>query len=346
MRLRPVSRRARARGLTLIELLVVIAVMSAVTLASFSYVGEDRAQIRFDDTQRRLESLRRAIAGSATPAWAGEYRLSGFVSDNGILPGALLQLVASPAGFAPRGALRARFDRSPVAADCSSEGGDVSDVAGDGALLLKGHRGDYLGGLAGNGVFRDGWGNRSAGDDALNFGWSVGAGGGSFTVTSLGAHNEVGNGSVEWDADRGFSLDAGSWTSPLAGWTVRLVNRSGADLVAGTWRASLLVFRNDAAGGRWLRYTSTPFTATLLSPLATGTDTPLAFAASGCYPGDTVNTAAALIPAGRHLLVLVQDGDATPHNSSDGIYNPATPSVVQVNVFAATLLPGAELVIR
>ena len=336
----------RARGLTLIELLVVIAVMSAVTLASFSYVGEDRAQIRHDDTRRRLEVLRRAIVGSDVPAWAGEFRLSGFISDNGVLPENLQQLVASPAGLAPRGVLRARFDRSPVSSDCSSEGGDVVDVAGEGGMLVKGHRGDYLAGLAVNGVLRDGWGNRSAGDDALNFGWRVTAASGSLAVTSLGAHNEVGNGSTEWDADRGFSLDAGSWTSPLGGWTVRLVNRSGADVVAGTWRASLLVFRNDATGGRWLRYTSTPFTATLLAPLASGTATALAFAPTGCHPGDVINAAAALIPAGRHLLVLVQDSDGTPHNGTDGVHNPAAPSVTPVSVFAATQLPDAELVIR
>lgn len=336
----------RARGLTLIELLVVIAVMSAVTLASFSYVGEDRAQIRYDDTQRRLEILRRAIIGSATPAWAGEFRLSGFVSDNGVLPDSLQQLVGTPAGLVPRGLVRARFDRSPVAGDCSSEGGDVLDVAGEGGVLVKGHRGDYLAGLAANGVFRDGWGNRGAGDDLLNFGWGVAAGRDSLTVTSLGAHNEPGSGSTEWDADRGFSVDAGSWSSPVGGWTVRLVNRSGADLVTGTWRASLLVFRNDTSGGRWLRYTSAPFTATFLAPLASGTATPLVFGASGCFPGDTVNTATARIPDGRHLLVLVQDSDSTPHNSTDGIYNATAPSVTSVSVFAATQLPDAELVIR
>ncbi|MBN8284204.1 type II secretion system protein [Zoogloea sp.] len=336
----------RARGLTLIELLVVIAVMSAVTLASFSYVGEDRAQIRHDDTQRRLEVLRRAIVGSATPVWAGEFRLSGFVSDNGVLPENLQQLVTSPAGLAQRGVLTARFDRSPLGSDCSSEGSDVVDLAGEGGLLVKGHRGDYLAGLAVNGVFRDGWGNRAAGDDVLNFGWRVTAGAGSLAVASLGAHNELGNGVTEWDTDRGFDLDAGSWSSPLGGWTVRLVNRSGADIVAGTWRASLLVFRNDSSGGRWLRYTSTPFTASLLSPLVSGTATPLAFAATGCYPGDTANTAVARIPAGRHVLVLVQDSDTTPHNSTDGLYSPGAPSVTPVSVFSATQLPDVELVIR
>ena len=178
--------RARPSGFTLAELLVVVAILSAVAMASFSLVTEDRAQARADDTRSRILALRRAILGPETPAYGGELRLAGYVADNGQLPENLRALIDA-AGHMRRGGVTPplsaispssgssgcflKMPEEEDAAEGETAEGSVSSDAAKAARVVKGHRGDYLAGLTHNGKFRDGWGNVQLNGDEDNFGW-------------------------------------------------------------------------------------------------------------------------------------------------------------------------------
>lgn len=340
------------RGFTLIELLVVVAILSAASLLAFGIVTEDRAQIRYDDTRVRLQSLRRAILGQLGPV--NPDVVGGFVADNGDLPSDLAT-VLQRGSLLVQGVQSPLFDPIPDTATCANNGGETP-LSDSSAVLVKGHRGDYLGGLAFNGHFRDGWGNEdgNATADALNFGWSVVFDGAtrSLSVTSLGADNAVGG--SDFAADRSLLIPSADWLVPLQGWSVRLVARTDIPATQ-PLSVSLLVFRNTASGGQWLRY-STAISSVCLdgdgdgvvggSPCPQGSVT-LSFGAN-CKAGDA-SSGPTLIPQGRHLLVVTGHpgalwgaGDSpywdTPSNSKQ--------TVARVDAVAGMVLPEARLELR
>ena len=343
--------RAVGHGFTLIELLVVVAILSAASLLAFGIVTEDRAQIRYDDTRLRLQSLRRAILGQLGPV--NPEVVGGFVADNGDLPSDLATLVHAGSLLA-QGVHSPLFDPVPDTATCASNGGEIV-LSDSSAVLVKGHRGDYLGGLTFNGRFRDGWGNEN-GDpatDALNFGWSIEGTSPSLTVTSLGNDNAAG-GSDDFAADRSLSITANDWQVPLQGWSVRLVART--DIPASQpLSVSLLVFRNTAAGGQWRRY-STPISSVCLDGngdgLVGGSACPqssltLSFTAH-CKAGDT-SSGATVVPQGRHLL-LVTGHTGALWSTGDSPYWDAPintrQSLARIDAVTGMALPEVRLELR
>jgi prepilin-type N-terminal cleavage/methylation domain-containing protein len=76
----------RQAGFTLVELLVVVFLLSAVALSAVSFVSEEDAQLRYEDTRTRLESIRSAIGGHPAQATAGKAPASGFYADVGRYP--------------------------------------------------------------------------------------------------------------------------------------------------------------------------------------------------------------------------------------------------------------------
>lgn len=338
------------RGFTLIELLVVVAILSAASLLAFGIATEDRAQIRHDDTRLRLQSLRRAVLGQLGPA--SPQSIGGFVADNGDLPSDLTTLLQSGSLLA-QGVHSPLFDPVPDTASCASNGGETT-LGDSGAVLVKGHRGDYLGGLAFNGNFRDGWGNEdnNSAVDALNFGWSVvlNSVARSLTISSLGTDNAVGG--SDFAADRSLSILAADWLLPLQGWTVRVANYSGADIASQKMSVSLLVFRNTASGGQWLRY-STPVADVCLDGTGDGLvgaavcpqSVTFSFAAN-CKAGDTAS-GASLIPQGRHLLLVTGDSDSTLWNATDSPeWSTGKRSFARIDAVAGIALPEARLELR
>lgn len=330
----------------MIELLVVVAVLSAASLLAFGVFSEDRTQIRYDDTRLRLQVLRRAILGQNGPSTAAE-AAAGFVADNGGLPTDLITLLQ-------QGALQARAVRSPIfdpkpddttcANDSSADDITLSDPA---AQLVKGHVGDYLGGLAVNGRFRDGWGNVASADDASNFGWSTvfDATNKTLAVTSLGLDNAA-NGS-DFAADFGLTVAANDWLLPISGWTVTVRNTRSTDIAANKLSLSLLVFLNNASGGQWLRYATAS-----LPCLGTGSGCTASVAIAftdGCKPGESVSNKGR-IPQGRHLLVLTDNGgDNTPWTTDDKVSGGPTLTnavMTQVDAVAGRNLPTVTLEIR
>lgn len=360
MLLRP--RAPQPGGFTLIELLVVVAVLSAASLLAFGVFSEDRTQIRYDDTRLRLQVLRRAILGQNGPSTAVE-AAAGFVADNGALPTDLVTLLQ-------QGALQARAVRSPIFdpkpddTSCANDGSadDITLVAttpvtapnvfSPAAQLVKGHGGDYLGGLSVNGRFRDGWGNVSSTDDASNFGWSTAFDGTNKTLafTSLGIDND--SGGSDFAADFGLAVAANDWLVPIAGWTVT-VKFSGMEIPANRLSLSLLVFVNNASGGQWLRYATTALSTCLGTNSGCTTSATLTFT-DGCKPGENLLNKGR-IPQGRHVL-LVSYNATSPWTTGDTLTIAATsatgaaanygPILTQIDAVAGRNLPAVTLEIR
>lgn len=170
--IRPTDRR-RQRGMTLLELLVVVALMSAVGFMALSQVGDDLGQARYQDTENRLETIRKAIIGDTSRTLNGQPEIRGFVSDMGRLPVNLTELLKRE---------YCENDRKvKTEADCNAiPGGNwislpdsrIDDATtGFGTGLRVGWNGPYLIATADENeasVYRDGWGND---DGTHNFGW-------------------------------------------------------------------------------------------------------------------------------------------------------------------------------
>ncbi len=337
-----------ARGFTLIELLVVVAILSAASLLAFAGLGEDRAQLRYDDTRQRLQHLRAAVLGDTA--------LAGYVADNGRLPGSVADLLG-PGELRERAALSPLFVPAPDASSCSGDSGIA--LTDNGALLIKGHRGDYLGGRAVNGRFRDGWGNVGSADDAANSGWATVLNAPTLHISSLGADNAAGG--SDYAADQTLAITANDWLLPIAGWTVtvnnaRLGSDTANDIPAGRLSVSLLVFVNDSDGGQWRRYASAALPCLdgngdgEVDGLACARSASVAFG-DGCQPG-VADAELGRIPQGRHLLVLTDNGgDGQPWTADDLVSGGATlrastPIYKQIDAIAGHNLPAVTLEIR
>lgn len=143
----------RVTGFTLLELLIVVAILSSIAYVALDTLKEDVSQIRFDDTENRLVSIRKAIVGDHSRRLGQGSEISGYVADVGVLPSRLRDLIEDPC-------------QNPVAGNCGWKS--------DGALRF-GWRGPYLNvtSVGGDNSFRDGWGNTaiSTVEDDDNFGW-------------------------------------------------------------------------------------------------------------------------------------------------------------------------------
>jgi len=354
------------RGFTLIEMLVVVALIAATAAVALLITGRHDQQSRRETTVRLMGDIVRAVAGDAGPVWSGETRLSGFVVDNGRLPANLFELTARDAlvdeaecgsgsataagKFSCHKARAAVFDPTPGGDDGAIEpvGGDEMALTDSRAFLPKGMR-RYLD-AGGGSSLRDGWGNRAiGGDDDANVGWVLGVPAtatGSWRLTSLGSNNALDASPPDPDeervADITRSVRPEDWSQDIQGWTVRLVNGTGADLTAGAYvGASLLVWENRAGGGTWRRFT----TELLDSGLTAGASVDLVFPAGG-YPGGGYATTR--VPIGEHVLVGVRSANAVAHDADDAVLEDVdgAPVLAHVRLFPGAARPVVELVLR
>ncbi len=363
---RPQSSSLPADGFTLIELLVVVAILSAASLLAFGVFAEDRTQIRYEDTRQRLLTLYRAILGHNGPGSASDVAM-GFVADNGDLPTDLATLMA--VGTLDRRTVKSPvFDPKPNDTTCENDNSadDITLTAtapatppavyAPAAQLAKGHRGDYLGGLAVNGHFRDGWGNVSGTDDVLNSGWvtAYDAPSKTLSIASLGMDNA--SGGLDFAADSAAAVTAGDWLIPISGWSVQVKNLRTTDIAPNKLSVNLLVYVNRPGGGKWRRYASTSLGCmdgdddNMVVGLPCSRITSIAFI-DGCKPGVTA-TGTGHIPQGRHLLLISDNGpDGIPWTSDDVISSgttltSASPVFTQVDAMAGRVLPALTLEIR
>lgn len=318
------------RGFTLLELLLVVFILSTIAAMTVSFVNNADQQFRYEETQRRLLSIRRATIGDLDAVYYGERLLSGFVVENGALPATISALTAPPAGFEPYGLKDPIFDPDPDP-DGFNNGGAVMTLGNVAEKLVKGHRGGYLSMQPGDSEYRDGWGNWI--NDG-NFGWTVAAIANSLTITSLGADGQ--SGGSDYNADISNAVAQSDWSIDISGWRVTVTNNSGGDIP--NLRVSLLVYENRSPSPRWRRLTS----ARVLS-LANGASADFTFPG----PEAGLSSISTLIPMGQHLLVLVQDANGTPHDSDDMAYLIGGNRVTRhVNWFPRVVMPPAEMLIK
>ena len=345
----------RHSGFTLIELLVVVAILSAASLLAFGVFTEDRAQMRYDDTRHRLTVLRHAVLGrffGLTAANGG-----GFVADNGDLPSDIATLMQAGSLLA-QGVQTPVFDPQPDAATCANNGGESTSPFGatpdPNALLIKGHRGDYLGGMVFNNHFRDGWGNvdPSTAADALNSGWQLDLNSSerSLSFTSLGVDNQ--SGGIDFAADITHKIAGNDWLVPLQGWSITLDKRyvPTADTTI-RLAASLLVFRNTASGGQWLRYSTPMLNACfdgdgdgMVGGLPCATSETLSFTAT-CNPNNS-NSAVASVPQGRHLLLVTAHPTAVWQADDSPNWRTGQQALTRIDALAGSPLAPVHLELR
>lgn len=351
------------QGFTLVEMLLVVAILSATAWMALALTSDNQELQRRQDSERRLAAIVNAVRGFEHAPWGGEQRLSGFVADNGRLPVALRELsnyaqlvdmseladASEPAASTASGLLHGlrlrtpRFDPQPDSSGWNN-GGEIDLNAAE-EKLPKGLR-RYLESRLGSAIYRDGWGNQSANasDDNLDYGWLLGLPANSsaaWSVRSLGANNALDAlpPAQAPDADIQRSVLADDWSLDLAGYSVRVLNRSGAALPVGVWlRASLLLYQNQPGGGRWRRYSTQAVTG-----LADGDTAVLTFPAGG-YPGGTLDTRMA---QGEHLLLLVSDSDNTAHNGNESPWLSGGSRVSRkLTFYASAARPALEIALR
>jgi type II secretory pathway pseudopilin PulG len=90
------------RGQTLIELLILIAALSAISVATIGLSTDTLNESRFNETKRRLNTIRNALVGDPTLMQIGARSNFGYQGDVGGIPGAIQGLQAlwsAPAGI-------------------------------------------------------------------------------------------------------------------------------------------------------------------------------------------------------------------------------------------------------
>jgi prepilin-type N-terminal cleavage/methylation domain-containing protein len=146
-------------GFTLLELLLVLFIMGLLATTATVMVDGLDTQSRYDESKRRMQMVKRAIAGDPQRIINNQPDVSGFVADMGRTPSSLQELLLQ--GTLPD------YEEDTVSG------------------LSAGWRGPYLETL-GTGKFHDGYGNPGTASD--NFGWTYTvAASGVVSLSSKGA---------------------------------------------------------------------------------------------------------------------------------------------------------------
>lgn len=231
-------RRGQA-GFSLLELLIVVSILSAAAYVALDAVDHDSSELRFNLTETRLKTIRRAIVGDPNITVNGSPMISGYAADVGQLPPCLNALSVqtsvcgpgldddiNPPAYGPR-----------VIDDTDGDG--VADD-GEAVYLMFGWNGPYVTGL--NGTLQDAWGNSgtafaaTAGDPDVEAGWIVTPGAATFDVSSAGrdrVSDADGGGGAFFDADETMvPIQSADFQVSLAGWTVSVdfTNLTAADV--------------------------------------------------------------------------------------------------------------------
>ncbi|WP_415896810.1 prepilin-type N-terminal cleavage/methylation domain-containing protein [Neptuniibacter sp. QD72_48] len=158
----------KQHGFTLLELVVVVAVMGLIASLATEFVVQETNQQRFETTKTRVSMIRYAVVGDDSRTVNSQPIISGYVTDMGVLPTELRQLMMESY------CTDARYFSST---DCGDNGGAWVTQSGWQGPYLKPTSMENITDGEGNSrqipVFRDAWGNRSAdsNEDWKNFGW-------------------------------------------------------------------------------------------------------------------------------------------------------------------------------
>jgi prepilin-type N-terminal cleavage/methylation domain-containing protein len=160
-------------GFTLIELLVVLAILTSISSIALLSVGNNLNQQRFDDTKRKIQTIKHAIIGYPERTVNNKPDISGFIADIGRLPNCLAELLNKD--------IDANIcdpnidnDNNPITnPHITAPTHTYNSVTG----LWHGWQGPYIdviSDLDGSHRYRDGWGGESniINQDNANFGWT------------------------------------------------------------------------------------------------------------------------------------------------------------------------------
>lgn len=243
--------RRNETGFSLLELLLVLLILSTLAWMGLAAVGSDGDQVRYDNTRRRWQALRRAIVGDPDRSLDAQPLLRGYVADMGKLPeyrdGAGTVTTRLQALLAQNYCLgRADLVKE---ADCKTEGSGGTWVTQPAYTIDKdtglgfGWRGPYLDPAEHSPYprFLDGWGRDET--TSNNFGWKASlkedtaSGRNNLALQSLGR-----DGKEEGD---GFDADYPALSDPAQP-AERLVNVSDYMVLVTDSREAI---QGDAAGG-------------------------------------------------------------------------------------------------
>ena len=160
------------KGFTLIELLVVLAILTSITSIALLSVGNSLNQQRFDDTKRKIKTIKRAILGNPERSINGSPEISGFVSDIGRLPDCLAELLNREISISICDPNLDADDDPSTQPHVVASAFTYNTTTG----LWHGWRGPYINVIAdldGTQRYRDGWNSQTINNtqDSANFGW-------------------------------------------------------------------------------------------------------------------------------------------------------------------------------
>jgi prepilin-type N-terminal cleavage/methylation domain-containing protein len=154
-------------GFTLLELVLVLFLVGLMASAGLLFTQSQEEQLYFDDTQRRLETIREAIIRSSERSLNGQPELAGFVVDMGRLPYCLEELVYTSFDVNDSSSSPTTHYESPCHSSISLRKPTVTDAG-----IRMGWYGPYIQVTPeqdGFRRFRDGYNNSGAD----NFGWEM-----------------------------------------------------------------------------------------------------------------------------------------------------------------------------
>lgn len=154
-------------GFTLLELVLVLFLVGLMASAGLLFTQNQEEQLYFDDTQRRLKTIREAIIRSSERSLNGQPELAGFAVDMGRLPYCLEELVYTSFDVTDSTSSPATHYESPCDSSISLRKPSVTDVG-----IRIGWNGPYIQiSPEQDGIrrLRDGYNNSGLN----NFGWEM-----------------------------------------------------------------------------------------------------------------------------------------------------------------------------
>lgn len=193
---------SKNRGFSLIELTVALLIVVLLAGIALRSTNELSFQVRYEQTQERLNRIKEAIIGNPHRTVNGQPDISGFVADMGRLPSCLRELITN--------------------FNCATSNPNLTWVNADApSHLSTGWRGPYLT-VANNpndvDAFTDGWGNTSTDG---NYGWNFDLSTAPDLILRSRGKNQILNaGDTNYDQDYPVNqpyINASDWRVDIGG---------------------------------------------------------------------------------------------------------------------------------
>jgi type II secretory pathway pseudopilin PulG len=220
--------------MTLLEMLVVIALLASLSGLVVSLVDNVDTQGRHRETVERLAAVRSAVLGPDAISQDGSFLAGGYLQDVGWLPASAGDLVDD----APDGVSARRY--STIWRTWYGWGGPYATAppmrTDDTAPMLY-----------------DAWGAEFVGWPG-GTPWTAPLVSDDFAVQSLGADGQTGGTDPmdeDWPKAAQPLVPEADWSTDLAAWSIRVINKSSTDFSSApaTVRLKVVVPRWDAVGG-------------------------------------------------------------------------------------------------